>query len=278
MPDKAPAWVVPLMRFGYASRGAVYLIVGVLALMAAIWGGQTDGTQGALAQLKAEPMGNVALWIIAVGLMAFAIWRLVAAAMDLDDHGSDGKGTLARLGQAITGLIHAALGISVAIMAAGSSSGGGGSGAEGWTAKLMSMPFGQILVGLVGAVTIGAGGYYGYKAMSEKYKAHLRLTPLTQKLDPVMKAGLIAHGIVVVIIGGFLIYAAIMAEPGQAGGLQQTFDTVRSVAFGRFLLIALAAGVVCFAVFCFIEAVYRIVPRRAGPNVRTLAHKANLTH
>src|SRR6056297_2712154 len=111
MPDKAPAWVVPLMRFGYASRGAVYVIVGVLALMAAIWGGQSDGTQGALAQLKAEPMGNVALWIIALGLMAFAIWRLVAAVMDLDDHGSDGSGALARSGQAITGLIHAALGI-----------------------------------------------------------------------------------------------------------------------------------------------------------------------
>jgi len=158
----------------------------------------------------------------------------------------------------------------------GESSGGGdGERVESWTAKLMSVPFGQWLVGLAGVATLGAGGYYFYKAYSEKYKSHLRRTGLTEKLDPVVKAGLVAHGVVVGIIGGFLIYAALTAEPGQAGGLGQAFETVRQMAFGRILLILLTVGLIGFSIYCFIEAIFRIVPRRSGPDVRTLASQAN---
>ena len=47
MSEKAPYWVVPVMRTGYGARGAVYLVVGTLALMAAIFGGEAEGTTGA---------------------------------------------------------------------------------------------------------------------------------------------------------------------------------------------------------------------------------------
>ena len=36
----------------------------------------------------------------------------------------------------------------------------------------------------------------------------------------------------------------------------------------------LTAGLIAFALLCFIEAVYRIVPARAGPDVKTLAKRA----
>lgn len=277
MSDKAPAWVVPVMRAGYGARGLVYVLVGILALLAAIYGGDAEGTSASLAQLRDQPFGALALWVIAIGLFAYAVWRWVDAAMDLEDYGHDARGIVARLGQTVTGLIHAALGVQALLLAMGRSSGGGqgdGGKAQDWTAQLMSAPYGQWLVGLAGAVTVGAGVYYGYKALAEKYKSHLRRTALTERLDPVVKAGLIAHGIVVAIIGGFLIYAAMTASAGQAGGLGQAFETVRSAPFGRFLLGALALGLIGFAVYCFIEAVYRIVPRRAGSDVKTLAKKA----
>lgn len=273
MTDRAPDWVIPVMRAGYAARGLVYVTVGGLALAAAFWGGQAQGTQNALADLKSLPFGDLLLWIAGLGLLAYTIWRLIDAAMDLEDYGHDAKGIVARLGQVVTGLIHGAIGVSVIGLAMG---GGGqsGSGAENWTAKLMSMPYGPVMVGIVGAGVIGAGIYYAQKGLREKYKENIRVTRTTERLDPLMKAGFVAEGIVVGIIGGFLIYAAFTADPQQAGGVGQALGYVRSLAYGQILFGALAIGLICFAIENWIEAVYRIVPRHAGPDVQSLASRA----
>ena len=126
MSEKAPAWVVPVMRAGYAARGAVYTVVGGLALLAAWRGGQAEGTTDALAELRGVPWGVALLWAIAIGLIAYMIWRLIDAWMDLECEGTDAKGMVARAGQAITGVIHGAIGVSVATTAMGGGNGGGG--------------------------------------------------------------------------------------------------------------------------------------------------------
>ncbi|SFA72826.1 protein of unknown function [Poseidonocella pacifica] len=274
MADKAPAWVVPVMRAGYGARGLVYTIVGGLAVLAAVRGSNAQGTTNALADLKAQSWGTLVLWIIAVGLVAYAVWRFIDAAMDLEDHGHDAKGIVARTGQVVTGLIHGALGISVAGIALGGNSGSGGGGAQDMTARLMQMPFGPWIVGFAGVCTIGAGIYYVQKGVLEKYKRNLRLTSTTQKLDPALKAGLIAEGIVVAIIGVSIVYAAVQTNPAQAGGVGQALDAVRSAPFGRVLLGILALGLMGFGVENFVEAIYRIVPRRSGTDVETLAMRA----
>jgi len=273
MAEKAPYWVVPVMRTGYAARGAVYLVVGGLALTAAISGGEAEGTTGALEQLRSQSWGVIALWAIGLGLLCFMVWRVIDAKMDLETYGTGLKGIVARGGQAVTGVIHGALGLWAIALALGMGTGGGDT--QSWTARLLAQDYGPWIVGLVGATVVGAGIYYFYKAYSEKYKSHLRRTELTEKLDPAAKAGLVAHGVAVALIGGFLIYAGVTASPEEAGGLGKAFDTVRSVAFGRILLILLASGLIAFALFCFMEAVYRIVPARAGPDVKTLAARAD---
>lgn len=273
MAERAPYWVVPVMRTGYGARGAVYLVVGGLALMAAVFGGEAEGTTGALEQLKSQTWGVIALWGIGAGLLCFMVWRVIDAFMDLETYGTGLKGVVARTGQVVTGVIHGGLGLWVFAMALGIGTGSGGS--KSWTAKLLATEYGPWIMGLAGAAVVGAGIYYFYKAYSEKYKAHLRRTALMERLDPAAKVGLVAHGVGVALIGGFLIFAAVTASPEQAGGLGKAFDTIRGMAFGRILLILLTGGLIAFALFCFIEAVYRIVPARAGPDVKTLAKRAD---
>ena len=79
---------------------------------------------------------------------------------------------------------------------------------------------------------------------------------------------------VIVLLGVFLYYAGQTTDPGQAGGMAKAFDTVRAQPFGRILLALLALGTIAFTVYCWVEAIWRVIPRRAGPDVRTLAHKA----
>ena len=101
--DRAPAWVVPAMRVGYVARGIVYVLIGILAVRAALRGGPSEGAKGALSSLTDNSWGTAMLWVIAVGFFCYAIWRFIAAWMDLERHGTGAKGIVARTGLIVTG-------------------------------------------------------------------------------------------------------------------------------------------------------------------------------
>src|SRR6056297_2188263 len=156
--------VEKLARFGYAVKGVVYGLIGVLAIMAAFGsGGQTSGSRGVLDTIAGGPFGQVLLGLIAIGLFGYALWRFVQSIVDPDNKGTDAEGLVKRTGYFISGVIYAGLGIAAVRLLLGSG-GGGGSNADSRTATLMEQPFGLWLVGLVGAITIGVGLYQLYKA------------------------------------------------------------------------------------------------------------------
>lgn len=277
MPERAPSWVDPVMRIGYGGRAIVYVVVGVLAFLAAWQGGSAEGTTGALKQLEQQSWGMAVLIVIALGMFCYAAWRVIDSVMDLEAYGTGAKGFVARTGLIVTGLIHLALGIYVVSLLFGSEgggSGGSGNGAEGLTAQAMQYSWGRWAVGIAGLCTIGAGLYYFVKGYKEKYRSKIHATRMTERLNPAMKAGLYAHGVVVVLIGAFLFWAAWTYDPSEAGGLADAFRTIREAAFGRILLGLVALGLIGFAVFCAVNAVYRIVPRLAGDDIPTLARQA----
>src|SRR5687768_14436941 len=82
-----------LARLGFASKGLVYVIVGVLATQAAFnTGGSTTDQQGALRTILHQPFGRTMLAIAGVGLVGYAIWRLIQALLDPEhEHGTSPK-------------------------------------------------------------------------------------------------------------------------------------------------------------------------------------------
>ncbi len=270
MSDAPPAWILPVMRFGYATRGVTYALVGTLALLAAWTGGRAEGTTDALGQLRDQPWGTPALWIVALGLLAYGTWRFVAAWYDIDDHGTGAKGILARSFLVAKGLIQFGLAFAALRMALGSGSGSGG-GTESLASKLMALPFGHMAVMGIGAVVVGAGLYLGHVGWTRAYEDHLESTEVTRRLAPALQAGQIAHGLVILLIGAFLFYAGWATAPGEAGGMSEAFAFVRAQPYGRVLLALLAAGLLCFSLYCFVAAVYRVVPRCAGPGLKSLS-------
>ena len=103
-------WIERLARFGYATKGFVYAMIGVLAVMAAFSaGGKTTDSSGALQTIAAQPFGQILLLLIAVGLIGYTIWRLIQAINDPENKGSDFKGIFQRLGYVTSGLIYAGL-------------------------------------------------------------------------------------------------------------------------------------------------------------------------
>ncbi len=272
MEPVAPAWVVPVMRAGYLARGIVYGLMGFFAVHAAWLGGYAEGAEEALVALVDEAFGIPLLWAIAGGAFCFALWCLLAAAMDLDRRGTDGWGIFARADFAGTGLVYIVIAVFIGELAyRGYTTGGEGEGREQGTAWLLALPAGGWIVIGVGIGFVAAGIWFAYKALAGRYRERLRDTPMVERLDPVCKFGWTANGVVVAILGGFLIWAGWTMDPSRTGGFAEAFATVRQAVFGRILLLILGLGFVAFAVECFVEATYRIVPARHGDDVRTLA-------
>ena len=266
-------WATPVMRAGYAGRGFVYAAVAGLSLWAIWRGGQAQGTQTALATLERSGWGKAVLAAIAVGLVAYAAWRVIDAWYDLEDHGTDGKGLIARAGMIVTGLIHLALGVAAVtiLFSAGGGGGGGESSVAKAAGKVMSWPAGRWIVGAAGLATIGAAIYYAAKAYRASYREHLYANEATRRLNGVLRIGVAAQAVIVGVVGGFLVVAALQSDASEAGGVAEVFDWLGAQPFGRVLVIALCLGLLAFAFFLFVNAAYRIIPKLADDEPVTLS-------
>ena len=257
---EASPWVVRLGRFGYAAKGAVYVIVGALAAQVArgVGGAATD-PRGALGWIFQVPFGPFLLGAVAIGLLGYALWCVVQGILDTEGKGTDARGILTRGAFLLTGGVAAGLALSAVRLVRGSPE--GGDGTQDWTAWLLSQPFGQWLVGIAGAMVIGSGLYHLYKAYSANFRESLKLGEMTRTeamwTTRIGRLGFTANGIAVGIIGGFLMFAAMQAESQQARGLGGALEALARQPFGPWLLGVAAVGLIAYGVFMLIEARYR---------------------
>ena len=108
---------------------------------------------------------------MAIGLLAYALWRFVQAAVDPEHKGKDAKGLAQPRATSLAVLTYGALGLLAARMALGQASGSsGGQAQEDWTARLLAQPFGVWLVALLGLLIIGIGIYQFYYGVSGKFR------------------------------------------------------------------------------------------------------------
>ena len=280
--DDGPlGWALPVMRAGYAGRGLTYLVVAGLSLWTIWRGGQAEGTSSAMETLTGNPLGRAVVIAAATGLLAYAIWRLVDAAFDLETYGTDGKGVIARIGMVVTGLVHGALGVAVAstLGAGDSSSEGSGGGSGGATSggipgavqTVLDWPGGRWIVVAAGLLTVGAAIYYARKAWTADYREHLFANRATRRWNAVLRAGVAAQAVVIAVAGGLLTLAGLRTDAGEAGGIGEVFDWLQAQPFGQALVVLMCVGLIGFALFCFVNAAYRIIPvLHGGEGTRTL--------
>ena len=167
---------------------------------------------------------------------------------------------MARTGYAVSGLIHAALAFFAGRLALGMGGSGGGDAAQAWTATLLAQPFGPWLAGGIGGVIISVGLGHFYTAYKARFMAeyNLRVMRAAEKqwAKRIGRFGLAARGVTFIIIGGFLISAAVQTDPHQTKGLDAALLTLAQQPYGSWLLGIVALGLVAYGVFCFSRARY----------------------
>ena len=248
-----------IARFGYGARGIVYIVVGALALLAAIGqGGRAGDSKDALRAVLSGPFGAVLVGVIALGLAGFALWRLVEGVTDADRRGTSAKGLAVRGAHLISAVIYLGLAVSAASLSLGLGM-SGGDGMHDGTAWLLAKPYGRWLVALGGLGVIGGG--FGFLGKAWRGDVTDRLALDTQARDrwagPVGRSGYAARGIAFLIIGGFLVAAAWHQRSSDAKGLTEAFALLRAQPYGWILLGLVAAGHAAFGAFGLIQARYR---------------------
>lgn len=248
-----------LARSGFAARGLIYGIIGVLAVKLALGdGGKTTSQQGALQTIAGQPFGKALLTAVAIGLGGYALWRLLRAALghgpESSDHG------LERIAGVASGIAYAILCVTAFKLVIGAGTSGSGSPQEP-AAGVLGWPGGPWLVGGGGAVLVGVGLFQGYKGLSRDFLDDSKTEEMSsagrRAFTAVGVAGHLARMVVFGLVGYFLIRAAIDYQPSQAVGLDGALARLQQNAYGPVLLGVVAAGLVLFALYSLADARYR---------------------
>ncbi|MFB2769988.1 DUF1206 domain-containing protein [Pelatocladus sp. BLCC-F211] len=256
-------WVERLARLGYAAKGLVYFVVGLLAAQAAFGsGGKTTDTSGALETIVIQPFGRFLLGIVTLGLIGYALWRLVQTILDPQYSGQaiNGKRIAKRLGYAFSAIAYFSLAVTSIKLIMGSSS-SDSDAVEDWTIYFLSQPFGRWLVLLLGLTVISVGIFYLYQAYKGKFRCYFKLDRMsqTQQIWAVRlgRFGIAARGIVFGIIGIFMMLAAIQLDGTQARGLGGALAVLAKQPFGPGILGVVALGLIAYGIYSVMEARYR---------------------
>ena len=258
--------LVVAARVGYAAKGVVYAVVGALSLMYAIGesGGELTGGQGAVERLGAQPFGNVLLWLTAAGLACYALWSAVRAVLDPEHHSHDTKGVAKRLGLGFSALTHGALAV-YAGQAAWGTARAGGNGTETWAAKALSLPFGQLVLGVAGCIGIGFGAYQLYRAVKDKPEGKLATERMSVREQRVYRTlgrlGQGARGLVFPVIGISLVVAAVRARPSEASDMGEALGELARAPLGDVVIVFVALGLLAYGVYQLVLARYAVLPR-----------------
>lgn len=255
-------WVGRAARAGHVAKGALYAVVALLALQIPLGlGGKTTDRQGALRTIAQQPAGEVLLFVLAAGLLGYALWRFVQAFLDREDEGTGPKALAKRASYLARGLLYAFLAVLALGLVIGWGSSGGNEQEE--TARVFELPAGRWLVAGVGAGFLAAGLYNLYRSLTGKFRKHLREHQLGKAARGwTIVVGVLGHaarGVVFSLVGIFLLRAAWQYDPSEAIGIDGALRKVAQADYGGLLLGLVAAGLLAYAFFCFIQARCRAV-------------------
>ncbi|GAB2828669.1 DUF1206 domain-containing protein [Actinocorallia aurea] len=249
-------------RLGLAVRGAIYLLIGVLALRVAFGaGGKEADKSGAVQTLAGQPGGEVMLWLIVVGLYGLALWRLAEAAFGAA--GPDGHKASHRamsLGRGVFYTVTATTTLLFVLGVRGQKSSDEQS--RDLSGRAMhDLPGGRWIVLVAGIVLVCGAGWMAYKSVVKReFMAKLHVSGQVRPVVEVLgRIGYAARYAVFAGVGVFVAYAGATVDPGKAEGVDGTLREFAGTPAGPWLLAVVAVGLAVFGAYSACEARWRDV-------------------
>ena len=255
-------WGRGLARWGLVSRGALYVLVGVIAMDVSVGGGERVRDRGgALATLTDTWHGKALVVALAVGLLGYAGWRFFEAIVGRTLESGERQSWWKRVGYAARGFWYLGLFAVAASALAGADESSGSRKEDRYTERVLDVPLGRWLVAAIGLAILGAGVFNLWRGLGARFRKNLKLRKLSELEDRAFTAigvgGHLARGLVFGLMGFFLVRAAYQHDPEEAIGLDGALAKVLTADYGDTLLGFVAAGLLAYGLYSFVEARYR---------------------
>ena len=138
---------------------------------------------------------------------------------------------------------------------------GGGSSPKDWTASLLSLPFGWVVVLGVGIGVVGCALHELYNAYQADFEEHLELGQMSSRVKSWMivqggRFGLAARGLVIGLAGIFVAVSALRFDPSEATGLGGALQELLRQPFGSWILGIVTLGLIAYGLLMLAVARY----------------------
>jgi hypothetical protein len=247
-----------LVRLGYLAKALVYILVGVLALRVAagMRGGRLTDPGGALYVVLGQPFGTTLLFLVAIGLLTYAAWRMAEAILRRRRHRR--AGYVERGLTIIRALVYGAIGVQAMKLALGLR--GGDTGPQPLVREALQWPFGEWMI-LIAGIGVGCYGLVEIKdGWTGKLEPNLDAATLRRCAGNwavnLARGGIGARGVLLVLLAAGLVRAALARRASEAGGLDESLVILNAMPQGSLLLGAAAAGVLGYGVYQLLHARY----------------------
>jgi hypothetical protein len=249
-----------LARAGLTARGVIYILVGIVAVLVALGHSTREADQsGALQLLAGKPYGLIALWLLATGFAAYALWRLSEAALGVT---GDRPGAGPRLKSLARAVIYAGLSYLTFTVIAGKARSQSGR-QQDITATAMQHAGGRALVAVTGLAIVACGIVLATEGARKKFMKYLETARMSARTRRAVKllgmTGTIARGIVFALAGVLVTDAAATHKAAESGGIDKALLTLRNQPFGEVLMLLAALGLLVFGIYGLCEARWRKV-------------------
>lgn len=251
-------------EFGFYTKGFIFIVIGILALMVAFGqrGGELTDPTGALTVIAQFTFGKVLLIIFIVGAVSHGIWNILRGAADVDNAGKKWQGIIRRCIAGGTGIFYLFLAWSAfSIVTTANVAVHNGGVQKTLTAIFLALPLGAILVFLLGLIVIGAGFSECYRGVTGKFKEDFRVYEMEGYKRRVVGAlgalSFTTRALIYGLMGYFFIVAAIYADANEAVGIDGALLILARSAYGKALLLFAAIGLFCHGILSLYEARYR---------------------
>jgi hypothetical protein len=253
-----------LMRSGHAAKGLLYGFIGLFAINSLFYDDRTaQGSEGVLIALGQDPVGNILLFVLMLGLLGYVLWRFIQAVLNPGTAAEPSwRQKVQRIGYMLSGLTYLGIAYSGLKLVIGLAVDFDDT-IEDLASVLFERAIGPWILLGVGAGVVGVGLTYVYGAFSGSYIGNFRsdlYTTVKHWTIAIGKIGITARGVSFILIGQYLVRSAYFIDDDLAGDLGSILDRLDDQPGGEIWLIAIALGFIAYAIYMLVLAYYLKFP------------------
>ena len=172
------------------------------------------------------------LWVIALGLLALAIWQITEAVLERNPDTKKKWGY--RIKYIGTAVVYLAIAWTALVYALGGES-DSSEASQSFSAQMLATPAGVFVLVLIGLIIGGVGIAFIVRGLTRGFEKHLALPdePAETGIVTFGVVGYVAKGIAITIAGALFVIAAVTHDPEKAGWLDAALHALAALPVRR---------------------------------------------